>query len=99
MSDRQQELFNLMSQEHGLTLLESEMHDIEHVVLRMDQWQPIATAPKDGTRIFAYEPGLPEEDDNYWVLFWDHDKWTDPYEEYETYHPTHWQPLPEGPKG
>lgn len=33
-SMRNQELFNLMAREHGLTLLESEMHEIEIVVAR-----------------------------------------------------------------
>ena len=31
---RNQELFNYMSREHGLTLLESEMHEIELIVAR-----------------------------------------------------------------
>lgn len=31
---RNQELFNLMARDHGLTLLESEMHEIEIVVAR-----------------------------------------------------------------
>ena len=34
-SMRNQELFNYMSREHGLTLLESEMHEIELIVARM----------------------------------------------------------------
>ncbi|MCP4493289.1 MAG: DUF551 domain-containing protein [Gammaproteobacteria bacterium] len=35
MPERQQELFNYMSQEHGLLLLESEMYEIEDIVLKM----------------------------------------------------------------
>lgn len=34
-SMRNQDLFNYMSREHGLTLLESEMHEIELIVARM----------------------------------------------------------------
>lgn len=32
---RTQELFDYMSREHGLTLLESEMHEIELIIARM----------------------------------------------------------------
>ena len=60
-------------------------------------WQPIETAPKDGTRILAYCAGGDWQDVIYWEAswqgapFWCSDRTkTDP---------THWMPLPEPPKG
>lgn len=67
-------------------------------------WQPIETAPKDGTHFLGYgapaysSPGIAEtyadEDylgELYWVLFIRNDAETDCWE------PTHWMPLPEPP--
>jgi hypothetical protein len=69
----------------------------------MNDWQPIETASKDGTRILAW---FPFEDDAYvtrWTknVYEDAMNWTldggesarlkfDP--------PTHWMPIPERPK-
>jgi len=61
-------------------------------------WQPIETAPKDGTVILGYCRGIQK------VVNWikGFDKWTlifsfDPNND-GWYEPTHWQPLPENPK-
>lgn len=75
--------------------------------LAAPQWQPIETAPKDGTRILIYQP------DGQWksrrdrrleyidVAYWhtpgnpEHPGfWTGGL----TYRPTHWMPLPEPPR-
>ena len=72
----------------------------------MMDWQPIATAPKDGTRILAtvsnaHEPGVD-------IVFWSGDRWLvgDPDSWWDRkdhgiteWHDslTHWMPLPEPP--
>ena len=72
----------------------------------MTDWQPISTAPKDGTQILAYGPYVWED---YWksgfdrtgwaVIYWENDGWrlanANPYADYMD--PTHWIPLPEPP--
>jgi hypothetical protein len=57
-------------------------------------WQPIETAPKDGTNVLvgherAVFSGWWSESAGGWV-----DGSTDMYEDLIVYHPTHWQPLP-----
>lgn len=68
----------------------------------MSEWQPIETAPKDGTRILATGDGttvvtlwgkanhVPLYS---WLLL---DVPYDP-EDYDFWKPTHWQPLPPPP--
>jgi hypothetical protein len=70
------------------------------------QWQPIETAPKDGTRILAYEITdaddtqpqivcwLDEPDKPGWYICFDHT----PCHGEIWKPPTHWQPIPEPPK-
>ena len=65
----------------------------------MGEWQPIETAPKDGSRVLTYSLGLVgtgryitkfgSYSDR---MFWYSDQLDRSYE------PTHWQPLPEPPK-
>jgi len=69
----------------------------------MTDWQPIETAPKDGTRILAYglcgflsQPGIA-------TVTWSGKFWVcDPNEateyDYEECELTHWMNLPEPPK-
>ncbi|WP_103171560.1 DUF551 domain-containing protein [Paracoccus sp. SY] len=61
-------------------------------------WQPIDTAPKDGTPVLCFTP-----DDHFSpvtgmdVLWFDGGHWLyngDPW----PWNPTHWMPLPEPPK-
>jgi hypothetical protein len=77
----------------------------------MTEWQPIATAPKDGTTILLYWPHYPEEQSGVvWLGRWkqndrlakayfsDTCEWDD-FELSEPRHaPSHWQPLPPPPK-
>jgi hypothetical protein len=70
----------------------------------MSEWQPIATAPKDGTRILAYGKMGFESELGIGTVKWDPpDRWVvDPNEATE-YSPepcalTHWMPLPLPPR-
>jgi hypothetical protein len=65
-------------------------------------WEPILTAPKDGTDILGYdgEAGYKEMSVVYWDIY---DKaWclrvTGAYAEDDHWYPTHWHPLPKFPK-
>ncbi|HEU4635425.1 MAG TPA: DUF551 domain-containing protein [Edaphobacter sp.] len=77
----------------------------------MSDWQPIETAPKDGTRVLvcygskprvivAYwqsEPSLWEREDvPCWAVFEPEDPFYSVYL-LDEYEPTHWQPLPKPP--
>jgi len=70
------------------------------------EWQPIETAPKDGTSIILYEPNRKKVQ----IGKWDNDRWAKKPRPYwamvsgysdKTYErmfpPTHWQPLPPSP--
>jgi hypothetical protein len=64
-------------------------------------WLPIESAPRDGTRILAYEDGnhyalewcqeFPEPDGGYWKCFCGQYVTITP-------EPTHWMPLPAPPE-
>jgi hypothetical protein len=60
------------------------------------EWQPIETAPKDGTQILAYwDSGMMTCTD---ITLWYEGKWSDPEcTEVEYADPTHWMPLPTPP--
>jgi hypothetical protein len=59
-----------------------------------NQWQPIKTAPKDGTWMLLSEQ-------NFWHVV----RWSEEFKAWEdaesfmgpSFKPTHWQPLPEEP--
>jgi hypothetical protein len=57
-------------------------------------WQPIETAPKDGTSLLVYS------DERIIAAFWSvpADDWAEVVHGYTFYPPTHWMPLPEPPK-
>lgn len=62
----------------------------------MSAWQPIDTAPKDGTRIMGWDSG------GHFIVFTLH--WSSKYDcwmtecEQWTGNVKHWQPLPEPPQ-
>ena len=70
----------------------------------MSAWQPITTAPRDGTRILGFVPHWPEEERigvmflrdgeawQAWFLIHDEDG-----EYYYDVEPSHWQPIPGPP--
>lgn len=64
------------------------------------QWQPIKTAPKDGTVIIVYRPKfdgkyIPRVGTDIWGNFAGTDCWGGSRSDTP---PTHWMPLPEPPK-
>lgn len=79
----------------------------------MTKWQPIETAPKDGTEVLACAIDYPEDISivsfrrghygNTWVGMCDGvpaiEAQGDTFTEYHTPFVTHWMPLPEPPKG
>ena len=57
----------------------------------MDNWQPIETAPKDGTEILAWD-GIEHK-----IARWDEPSgWF--LSDWMRCYPTHWQPLPAPPE-
>ena len=63
--------------------------------IKMTEWQPIETAPKDGTHILAWF----EEAQQHLLLWWFADNWR--FKGSDTIPivtPTHWMNLPEPPK-
>ena len=84
------------------------------LVPQCPEWQPIETAPRDGSKIliFCNEEIYAAYWDSEFKSEWDDEKddsfyvgaWTDnailsfAYEETNSYEPTHWMPLPAAPK-
>jgi len=72
------------------------VHEQEAVL--PSQWQPIETAPKDGTDVLIAEYG------DVAIAHWDRfgrGRWLGPRDNYgqcEIMQPTHWLPLPEPPQ-
>lgn len=64
--------------------------------LAAQDWQPIATAPRDGTEILAW---VIEPEPEISVVYWagDNYEWTDARNETEV-SPTLWRPLPPTPE-
>ena len=74
---------------------DEQLNTIRNYFLR---WQPIATAPKDGTEILGLFPDYHLRM-NVTSMFWDVPGfWVNAFED-EDYHaePTHWMPLPAPP--
>ncbi len=65
----------------------------------MSDWQPIFTAPKDGSEIVAHDAKTGTSH----VTHWDRYGWHDPdshyYSEAPDFDPTHWMPLSSAPRG
>lgn len=65
----------------------------------MDEWEPIESAPKDGTFILTYDAGSSYPDDPeecIWLVNWDVDRWRIMLDG-QSASPTHWMPLPAPP--
>lgn len=58
------------------------------------EWQPIETAPKDGTRILTYRQGYVEN----MAVAWSYELGWHPVFGDIWPNPTHWMPLPSPPK-
>lgn len=74
----------------------------------MGEWQPIETAPKDGTRIDIWDPshGGQRIADAYWYGGQKRGGWHAPNQDYDGMDGlyakdgiTHWMPLPDAPNG
>lgn len=70
----------------------------------MSEWQPIETAPKDGTAVLIFAPATSELDAVIQVAHFTRNgypsvnRWVEFHGEgYETYEPTHWMALPSPP--
>lgn len=62
-------------------------------------WQPIETAPRDGTDIIVYRPNfdgdyIPEVGTDYWMTKLIEPTWAKSRRDCQ---PTHWQPFPAPP--
>lgn len=68
----------------------------DSIMALLPGWQPIETAPKDGTRVLLYRPG--EQIIGYWWRGADDEYWN-AARGLEFYGPTHWRSLPEPPEG
>ena len=85
-----------------------------HLVAMSNEWQPIATAPKDGTVILLWDPAEVYVCCGAWMTPWTRagvptgepswhrvfwrDEWVDSESRDYPVEPTHWQPLPEPPR-
>lgn len=69
----------------------------------MSEWQPIETAPKDGTTVIAFRPtDPPHVEGMYWATYDGTDEgawhWTYDGDAPSSNQPTHWMPLPKAPE-
>ena len=83
-------LFQIIAREDGTLTVKN------HRNFLPANWQPIETAPRDGTKILVYrgnEPG--SEKVRVGVDYWLFGQW---YKSRHWPQPTHWQPLPEPPE-
>jgi hypothetical protein len=67
------------------------------------EWQPIETAPKNGTAFLGYFPGRAgywarqDVQPVYWLASSEDGRWMSPVSGHETDRPIHWMPLPPPP--
>lgn len=82
-----------------------DLYDQGYVVVKKDEymshwptqgWQPIETAPKDGTEILVYAPGFCQT--ALWESYTFSEGWVNDSSGNWLNDPTHWMPLPEPPK-
>lgn len=90
---------------HLIVWLRNNLSALLSLAEERPDWQPIATAPKDGTEILLWEDGLDEPAIGAFISFADvggppegyHDGWYDTMQGTCEFTPTHWQPLPKPP--
>lgn len=63
------------------------------------EWQPIETAPKDGTKVLLWDDGVTIGEWSENVHPWNDGNWWVEGGQVTTQTATHWMPLPEPPKG
>lgn len=91
------------SQEDGVidpfcAVVRTTCDDIIDQLLKMSYWQPIDTAPKDGTHFLGYREGKESYSEAWWrpdVQSFGGNGWHYP----DNSGPTHWMPLPPKPTG
>jgi hypothetical protein len=76
---------------HVASILKLVLANLRLSALVVSGWQPIATAPKDGTQIWAWDD---ERGSN--PAMWVESEWWITYDD-ATIQPTHWMPLPAAP--
>lgn len=73
----------------------------ENLDAQIPNWNPIETAPKDGTFVIGCEKDRTvrqvsfEKNTGFWVYLW---KDSDGDNRSDVFSPTHWMPLPKSPK-
>ena len=77
----------------ALRLAHAQIRDLRKALAEMpsQQWQPIETAPKDGTEVVVVDI----DGDRFIASSIDGQNWYDGV--FPIYHPTHWMPLPAPP--
>ena len=90
------------SPKYGIGNLDEFIKDVQDDA--KPQWQPIETAPKDGSDVFAWGPRWKQPDyihfrNGEWCEWVGPDtgEW-EPITFSEPFLPTHWMPIPEPPK-
>lgn len=64
----------------------------------MSEWQPIETAPKDGSRLLAYSKGWDHEQKDQEIAWWNESSGLFRWQSGTIVKPTHWMPLPSPPE-
>jgi len=64
----------------------------------MSEWQPIETAPKDGSRILTWQPDAASLRPPMMIHHWDGSKWVEDDGRWFVFSPAQWMPLPEPPE-
>lgn len=69
--------------------------EVDKLRALVQQWQPIETAPKDGTPVLGFMPSYYQGLGGQSVVVWMEDAWYDMRAFATT--PSHWMPLPAAP--
>lgn len=94
-------LIRWMSGNYACAVLLVNEESVEKFLSVKSLWQPIETAPKDGTHILVSRVADPASTyREIHVMCWKYDTWLSTWDFGDRAHnmPTHWTPLPEPPK-